>query len=128
MAQHQITLENIALEGPMRNKILQVIMTYEDPIEKMKEVVTHGCQSGTLAEFVYYKETIAFFEEYKLEINEFLSKDLEEYGYKSPYELFREKWNEGDPLCLYVINQNLLCWYAVESVIIEILNLLEIDW
>ena len=81
----------------------------------MEDVMNYGCQSGIVSELIYYNDTVAFFEQFKNEINELLSKMIEETGL-SVNALFGDKWDETDPLAYNISNKNLLAWLAFEEV------------
>ena len=87
----------------------------DDPIQSAMDVVTHGCQSGSCPDLVYYKDTIEFFNKHKEDINEQLKEDLDSTGFTSPAELFGKKWDTEDPLAMDTQNQNLLAWYGFEE-------------
>ena len=81
----------------------------------MQDVMNYGCQSGVVSELIYSNDTIEFFEKFKNEINELLSKMIEETGL-SVNELFGDKWDETDPLAYDISNKNLLAWFAFEEI------------
>lgn len=75
-----------------------------------------GCSSGMVSHLIYYSDTTAFYDKHKEEINTLLSDYLNEFGYQSPQELFGNKWDKEDSLCLDTNNKNLLSWFAFEEV------------
>lgn len=76
----------------------------------------YGCVSGMISELVYYSDTTAFYETHKEAINELLSETLAAIGVDSPIDVFGDKWDKEDPLCLETTNQNLLAWFAFEEI------------
>ena len=82
--------------------------------EAIDELMTHGCQSGTVSGLIYYADTTKFFEDHKGEINELLKDTLWSAGLTC-VELFGDKWNSDDPLCMDTNNQNLLAWFGFEE-------------
>lgn len=80
-----------------------------------QDVCNHGCQSGLIGELIYYRDTVAFFEEFKDEINELLAETMGEFG-GSQKDIFGDKWDSDDPLALEDFNKNLLAWFAFEEI------------
>jgi hypothetical protein len=80
------------------------------------ELLSYGCQSGIVSDLIYYRDTCAFFDFHKSEINGLLADTLDECGLDCPSELFGDKWDEEDPLAHDDINKNLLAWFAFETV------------
>lgn len=74
-----------------------------------------GCQSGMVGELICYHDTLRFFRLYRDEINALLVEMLSETGYKSPADLFGDKWDTEDPLANDVQNRNLLSCFAFEE-------------
>lgn len=88
----------------------------EDVVSRLSEILENGCQSGTVGTLIYYSDTIKFYEEHKEEINALLYDNMENTGLYSLTELFSDKFEKEDPLCIEQTNQNLLAWFAYEEV------------
>ena len=120
------------LEGQDRLKdaVVDVYLNHygEDVDLLMTDVVTYGLSGGTLGEFIYYTDTIEFFNKYENEITNLLKETLDAYGMSSPQELFGEKWDNEDFFCKEKFNKNLLCWFAVEETTRILLSDLNIDY
>lgn len=84
--------------------------------EAIDELMSHGCQSGMVPGLIYYTDTTKFFEEHKAEINELLKDTLWSTGLGTA-ELFGDKWDTNDPLCMDTTNQNLLAWFGFEETV-----------
>ena len=84
--------------------------------EAIDELMTHGYQSGMVSGLIYYADTTKFFEAHKAEINELLKDTLWSTGLDTA-ELFGDKWDTDDPLCMDTINQNLLAWFGFEETV-----------
>lgn len=93
----------------------------------LSDLLTHGCVSGFITELVYYNQTADFTRRHSEEINELLSNTLSMYGFCNPKELFGDKWDCEDNLCLDNNNRNLLAWFALEETAREIGIALELD-
>ena len=92
-----------------------------DSFEKfLDELLTYGCVSGYITELVYYNQTAAFTQRHAQEINELVYAHLSMTGFDSPAQLFGDKWDKEDTLCLDNNNRNLLAWFAVEETAREI--------
>lgn len=55
------------------NFILELAQDREDAEGILDNIVTHGCESGMVNHLIYYKDTVAYFEEHESLINEFVS-------------------------------------------------------
>jgi len=88
--------------------------------------ISHGLSSGVVNGLIYYSETTAFYQSFKVEISQLLYALLDDAGL-SIAELFGDKWDEKDPLALEDTNQNLLAWFAYEEVAEKLRNFLTQD-
>lgn len=84
--------------------------------EAIDELMEHGCQSGMVSGLIYYTDTTKFFEEHKAEISELLKEVLSSTGLDTA-ELFGDKWDTDDPLCMDTTNQKLLAWFGFEETV-----------
>ena len=94
-----------------------VIRRWHDYTNKERiftDVLSHGCQSGCVAELVYTTDCVAFYARHQKEINAMLSESMREAEAQSPKDMFRE-WEESDCFAEGVNNQNLLAWYGFEE-------------
>lgn len=82
-------------------------------LDGMESDYSHGCASGIIGELIYYKDTIAWYKRYREEI----SKLLVWCGY-SVKDI--RGFDEEDPLCLDINNQNLLAWFSFEATASEL--------
>lgn len=73
--------------------------------------IADGGLTGGVSGFIYYSETIEFYDEHEEEIWELLEQDAEDFGYKS-ITAFIDTFN-GDIQSLTEY-KNILTWYAVE--------------
>lgn len=103
------------------NKLIDAVQNWlnDYPAEEregaLEDLLTHGCQSGMVGELIYYKDTTAFYDNHREEINVLLAEMLDNIGYTSPANLFGDKWDSTDPLALDIQNQNLLAWFGFEE-------------
>lgn len=88
----------------------------EDAISWIEGLLQNGCISGWVGSLIYYTQTIAFYDENKEDINAMLYETLEQLGL-SIQELFGNRFDKEDPLCIEELNQNLLAWFAFEETI-----------
>lgn len=96
----------------MKNQVSNLESFVKDwinnPENNPEDVLQYGCVSGCVSELIYYSDTLAFYEEYKEEINNLLNNiglnmsDLNGF-------------DEEDPLCLETNNRNLLAWFGFEE-------------
>lgn len=76
-------LENMKAETEgVKADVINYLLEYSDSAEDaeslLDDIVIHGCESGIVNHLIYYKDTVAYFEEHEHEINEFVS---EVYGF-----------------------------------------------
>ena len=93
---------------------------YNDKKYIFLDVLRYGRQSGIVSELIYYSDTTRFYNRYKKDINELLYNILKETGFLNPHQMFKDKWDEEDPLAQDVYNQNLLAWFGFEETLQEI--------
>lgn len=114
----------------LTKKVCNVLLekgTAEDIESYINDLLYGGCQSGVEGSLIYYSDTIAFYKKYQTEIKELLKEVLEETGFKSPEELFREKWDSDDIFAEDTNNQNLLAWFGFEETVRKIAHELDMD-
>jgi hypothetical protein len=117
-----ITIENIenlhtrnSLEEAVKEIILsEVDENYIDSF--FEDLQQNGCISGMIGALIYYADTTKFFETHIEDINQELKDLMWEIGADSPTGLFGDKYDSEDPLCRDNTNQNLLAWFAFETV------------
>lgn len=97
------------------NYVLDEWSNYDDKTNIFKDVLYHGCQSGTVGFLIYYSDTVAFYKRYREEINELLYELQSGTGLYGMNELFGDKWDKEDPLANDCYNQNLLAWFGFEE-------------
>lgn len=117
-------------DSKLEKKVINIILdnkNNDDILCYMKDLSSYGCISGMVGELIYYTDTTKFYKKYKLEIQKMLQELLNNCGFKSPQELFGEKWDSEDIFCQEDQNQNLLAWYAMEEVNNNLLSQLEIE-
>lgn len=99
--------------------VVEYVLNEWDNYDNKKSIVTdvleHGCQSGCVGHLIYYSDTTRYYDTHKDEINTLLHEWLWSCGFKSPSELFGDKWDEEDPLALDTYNKNLLAWFGFEE-------------
>lgn len=93
---------------------------YDSREAVMKDLIQHGCQSGMVSELIYYTDTLAFYKEYREEIDALLYETIDETGFQ-PNELFAQSgWDPKDPLARETNNINLLAWFGFEETAYQI--------
>ena len=105
----KLLLKNIkelktATESKLEKRVYSYIISewenYDDKKHIFTDVLYYGCQSGTVGFLIYYSDTVAFYKKYKEEINELLYELMGDIGTNSMSELFGDKWDKEDPLCI----------------------------
>jgi hypothetical protein len=115
----------------LTKKVINMLLSHQNDYENLQsyieDILQHGCISGMISELIYYNDTIAFYKKYKREIMEMLQESLLECGYKSPSEIFGNKWDNDDYFIKDTQNQNLLAWYGFEETVYKLANQLELN-
>ena len=93
---------------------------WEDKKNIFLDIYDHGCENGLVPGLVYSDKVREFYEEYKHDINCIYAETLNDYGFKTPIDLFGDKWDKEDPLVLCANNQELLVYFAYEEVAYKI--------
>lgn len=86
------------------------------------EDISYGLSSGIVGSMIYYSDTCKFFKKYREEIEELVIQYSEETGCPV-WDL--NGWDSTDPFARDTTNQNLLAWFAYETVAFDLGNLLE---
>ena len=85
---------------------------YDEIIETIdyneaKEIADHGCQSGVCSKYIYYADTIRFFDNYEEEITDYI---ITNFG----TEFLSNIFTAND--CCLDMYKNDVCWAFIESV------------
>lgn len=103
-------------ESELKKEVIEDILDQgeesEDIISYMKDVLNHGCVSGTVSSLIYYTDTQKFFDKYQSEIFDLYNNYRTETGATPDFEL----------------NSNNLAWFSYEQTIYNLLNELEIEY
>ena len=82
-------------------------------LEDLKEIATHGCQSGVCSQHIYYGDTVQFYETFE---NNILDELTLNYGTEFLIQLF----TDADADLTYY--KNAVCWAFIEMVAMEAVN------
>lgn len=120
----KLTLSSIkklkqSTDSPLTKRVCNYVINhwsdYDDKKHIFTDVLHHGCQSGIVGELVWYSDTVAFYKQYRKEINELLYEVMDGTGIYNLPELFGKNWDKEDPLAADTYNQNLLAWFGFEE-------------
>ena len=81
----------------------------------MRSILSGGCENGTVAELIYYSDTVTFYMSHKRDIQQLVMERMEDYGTTSIADLFGTRFDMTDLFCEDVENQNLLAWFGFEK-------------
>ena len=70
--------ESTGVKNDVINFLLAQAEDSEDAQGILDNIVTHGCQSGMVNHLIYYTDTVKYFEDHEIEINQLVS---EVYGF-----------------------------------------------
>lgn len=117
MIKYEFLIERYEKEDGLRKAVLQHLIDryhdYTDIEDCIREILTYGCVSGCVSSLIYYKDTLAFYEQHRNEISLAVYDLCLECGTFDMNEVFPE-WDKQDPLCVEVHNRNLLAWFGFE--------------
>ena len=99
-------------ENDLEKYVINDLLDEEDTEQYLKDVLTHGCQSGTVNSLIYYNQTKDFFIKYIEEIDE-LREEMEE--------------NTGQPLEIGTPLYNWLAWFGYEETARKVADKLQIE-
>ena len=96
---------------------------YDEIIETIdyneaKEIVDHGCQSGVCSQYIYYADTIRFFDNYEQEITDYI---IDNFGTEFLVDIFQ------DHDCCLDTYKNTVCWCYVELICSQIVDKYEYE-
>lgn len=87
----------------------------DDPKGRLEDLQTGGCQSGTVGHLIYYSDTVAYYDDHRLEIEELVC-DLEDGTGENRIDLFsnhldKSDWYDEDE----TQKKNVLAWFGFEE-------------
>lgn len=83
----------------------------DDPIRDMVEIAEHGI-SGGYGNFIYYRDTVQFFDAHETDILEFANEQAVAFGYENAFFLL----NLANTLPADITElKNWLVWFTVEQ-------------
>ena len=98
----------------IREKFIEIynanIEHYEDAETFKSDLLQYGCISGMVSELIYYKDTVALYDEFEYECEEWLYELIEQTGLL-PDQLFRDWDNSINS----VLNKNTVIWAMFEE-------------
>ena len=65
--------ETVGVKNDVINFLLEDVENYS-PQDKLQDLLSNGCESGMVNHLIYYKDTVAYFEDYESEIMEMLAQ------------------------------------------------------
>ena len=83
-----------------------------------KEIINHGCQSGVCSKYIYYADTIRFFDNYEEEITDYI---ITSFGTEFLSNIFTVN------NCCIDMYKNDVTWAYVELISDEIVNRVEYE-
>ena len=110
------------LEQEIKEIIINNIEDYENPINFFNDLSSYGCVSGMVSELVWYSDTVDFCKRHKEDINEAISELMEYYGTTSIKDLFGDRFDNEDFLCIGDHNKNLITWFIFETTCASIIE------
>ena len=140
--------ETTGVKNDVINYLLEFSQDSEDLQTHLEDINNYGCESGQVNHLIYYKDTVAYYEEHESEIMEMLEQlgiedveswdGLEELSYlfprlETPDERHENAENiamyEVDPMELNNQDKNYLAWAIFEynaSVLFDELDEMEL--
>lgn len=109
-------LESLKGESKLKDYVIDYYKNLEEDsiMTSMEDLQRNGCISGMIPELIYYDDTNEFYDTYKTDINDLLSNLTQGTGL-SVEELFKDQFDENDPLIIDCFNKNLMAWFGFEE-------------
>ena len=124
MTKKMVTIEKLeALKDgadDLHKRVINDLIRYStdgsETYSYMSDILQHGCVSGIVGRLVYYKDTVAFYEQYESDIWDLLENTRQSLGDKTILQTIAglngaENVGSGDQF------KNLLAWFAYEETI-----------
>lgn len=109
-------LDSLKGESKLKDYVIDYYKNLDEDsiMTSMEDLQKHGCISGMIQELIYYDDTNEFYDTYKTDINDLLSNLTQGTGL-SVEELFKDQFDENDPLIIDCFNKNLMAWFGFEE-------------
>lgn len=109
-------LDSLKGESKLKDYVIDYYKNLDEDsiMTSMEDLQRHGCISGMIPELIYYDDTNEFYDTYKTDINDLLSNLTQSTGL-SVEELFKDQFDENDPLIIDCFNKNLMAWFGFEE-------------
>lgn len=109
-------LDSLKGESKLKDYVIDYYKNLDEDsiMTSMEDLQKHGCISGMIPELIYYDDTNEFYDTYKTDINDLLSNLTQGTGL-SVEELFKDQFDENDPLIIDCFNKNLMAWFGFEE-------------
>ena len=120
-------MEQLIKQSDLHNYVITDIIDvakeeYNGDIAARVIDIQRGLSTGIVSSLIYYRDTTAFYNRYRADINNLLYTVCEAVGL-CPQELLRG-FDQSDPLCIGTQNQNLLTWFAYEEISYQLANII----
>lgn len=109
-------LDSLKGESKLKDYVIDYYKNLDEDsiMTSMEDLQKHGCISGMIPGLIYYDDTNEFYDTYKTDINDLLSNLTQGTGL-SVEELFKDQFDENDPLIIDCFNKNLMAWFGFEE-------------
>ena len=109
-------LDSLKGESKLKDYVIDYYKNLDEDsiMTSMEDLQRHGCISGMIPELIYYDDTNEFYDTYKTDINDLLCNLTQGTGL-SVEELFKDQFDENDPLIIDCFNKNLMAWFGFEE-------------
>lgn len=99
----------------------------EDCEAYVRDVLSGGCENGTVGKLIYTRDCVNFYQKHKKDIQSLVKSLMWECGEYSMKNLFGDKFDSEDPFCEEDENQNLLAWFGFEEALRQLADRIELD-
>ena len=109
-------LDSLKGESKLKDYVIDYYKNLDEDsiMTSMEDLQKHRCISGMIPGLIYYDDTNQFYDTYKTDINDLLSNLTQGTGL-SVEELFKDQFDENDPLIIDCFNKNLMAWFGFEE-------------
>lgn len=123
-------LKNYTPVNYLEEEVIETIISggsnYKSFEQYLEDLINNGC-GGMISSLNSHSDITDFTRRNSKDINELVSNQLSILGLTSPIQLFNEKWDEEDNLCLDKHNQQIISYFAFVETAKNIANSLDLE-
>lgn len=99
-------------DNALEKRVIEDLLDNDNPEGYIRDILQHGCRSGTVSMLIYYTDTKRFYIDFMEEIDE-IKKEIED--------------STGEPLEIEYPTYNYLAWLGYEETVRKVADNLWLD-